>query len=62
MNTNEMVAKLKVGDTVQVKYGNRWHKETFTISHTWYTPENGRQYNVRENGDTFKQSQVRLAK
>jgi len=57
-----MKAQFEIGDAVNVRYGRRWLGSKFYISYTWYTPENGRQYNIRENGDTFKETEVRLAK
>jgi hypothetical protein len=67
MNTNNTdhnndTAKFSIGDEVNLRYGTRWTKEVFTISHTWYTLESGRQYNVRENGDVFTARNIRLAK
>lgn len=55
-------SQFKAGDAVQVRYSGKWHSETFHISRTWYTTANGRQYKVRENGDTFAEKDVRKAK
>ena len=50
---------LKAGDEVEVRYNGRWVDGVYTVSHTWYTTEGGRQYSLRENGDTFKEDDIR---
>lgn len=66
-SADELVAKFDVGDEVNVKYNGRWYKPSgsgfarFHISHTWWTTKNGRRYNVRENGDEFREEEIRLA-
>jgi len=62
-----VIADFSEGDEVNVKYNGRWYRVNgkfyvFTISHTWYTTTEGRQYNVRENGDTFKENEIRAVK
>ena len=55
-----LTAKFEVGDSVNVRYKD-WVDGVFTVSHTWYTTTHGRQYNVLENGDTFREADIRPA-
>lgn len=65
-----MVAKFNIGQAVNAKFGKTFQRITvngkrvlqvFHVEKTWYTTQNGRQYQLRESDQIFNESDLKAA-